>query len=364
MSARVVRILAAAIVLLVPFAGGCGKKGDPIPPAPRGPLPPDSVSVRQIGSDLIVGFDVPGARGAKPGQEPVLADVVRIEFPPGQPVTPDPDAFRRRGQVVATEVSDPFRFGVRQHVTDPGLADDREGLVGWTVRYAVRVKDRRGRTSPLVATRQLVPVEPPDPPQGLGAEATAEGVRLTWSAPPGAGDRKYNLYRVESGSPVPDEPLNTAPLVSTDYLDARAATGSVYEYTVRVVVSEEPPLQESASAPAVQVVAVDLFAPAAPTGLVAVQEGNAARVFWNPSRERDLAGYRVYRRIDGGDRVRVGSDPINDTQLLDTDVVSGQRIEYDVTAIDGAVPPNESESSDPFVIVIVDEVRREPGAPS
>lgn len=358
------RIPGAVLIALAVLAGGCGKKGDPMPPAPRGPLPPEAVSVRQIGSDLVVGFDVPGARGTKPGQEPVLADVVRIEFPPEQPVSPDPDAFRRRGQVLATEVADPFRFGVRQHVTDPTLAQDKESLVGWTVRYGVRVKDRRGRTSSLVATRQFVPVEPPGPPRELGAVATAEGVRLTWAAPEDADDRKYNLYRAKSGDPVPEKPLNASPVVSTEYLDAMVATGSVYEYTVRVVVSEELPLQESESAPAVQVVAVDLFAPASPTGLVVVQEGAAARVFWNPSRERDLGGYRVYRRIDGGEWSRIGPDAIADTQMLDGDVESGQRAEYRVTAIDRARPPNESEPSEAFVIVIVEDVQREPGAPS
>lgn len=358
------RVQATMLVVAAVIAIGCGKRGDPMPPAPKGPLPPEAVTVRQIGSDLVVGFDVPGARGEKPGQEPVLADVVRIEFPPGQPVTPDPDAFRRRGQVVASEVADPFRFGVRTHVVDAGLSGDRDTLVGWTVRYGVRVKDRRGRPSPLVATRQFVPVEPPAPPVELHGIATAEGVRLTWGAPDGTTDLRYNLYRTPSGEPVPESPLNTSPRVTAEYLDTTVDIGGVYEYTVRVVVSEDGPQQESESTPAVQIVAIDLFAPAAPTGLVVVQEGNAARLFWNPSRERDLGGYRMYRKVDTGDWVRIGPDGINDTQMLDAEISPGQRAVYRVTAIDRAQPPNESEPSEEFVIVVVDEVLRQPGDPS
>ncbi len=121
--------------------------------------------------------------------------------------------------------------------------------------------------------------------------------------------------------------------------------GESYEYVVRVALAEGLPRREGESSERFRVVARDTFAPEAPTGLVVVQEGPAVRLFWNPNSERDLAGYRVYRRQGSGAWERIGPELIDQPSFIHRDVAPDQRLSYYVTAIDRAPEPNESEGS-------------------
>ena len=150
-------------------------------------------------------------------------------------------------------------------------------------------------------------------------------------------------------------------MATTDYLDTTVVTGETYTYFARVVLADGRPYREGQDSETITLVAADLFAPGAPHGLVAVQEGTAVRLFWDPNAERDLRGYRVYRqRVEGpetGDWMPVGPDPVDAALFLDDDVRVGQRWLYRVTAVDRAAPPNESLPSDHVDV----EVLVEPG---
>ncbi len=359
--AAAVAATAAALALVV----GCGKKAAPMAPVPRGPLPPKQVTVRQVGDRILARFDVPGPRGDRPSQQPVRAELVRVEYPPGVAAPAGPEAFRRRGEVVASLDGNPLQPGSRPTLVDGSVAlAGADSAVGSTLRYGVRVRDRRGRPSPLVVATDLVPIVPPPPPRDLSAVATAEGVRLSWSAPAvpgGEGGARFNVYRGPAGGAVAEQPLNPAPVPAAEFLDTSVETGQAYRYLVRAVGADGTPYRESADSPAVEVRAVDLFPPAAPTGLVAVQEGLAVRLFWNPNQERDLAGYRVYRRPDGGAWTEIGPDPVRDTLYLDRDVRIGAALTYRVTAIDAATPPNESTPSAEVRVVLAPEPTRGSG---
>jgi len=90
----------------------------------------------------------------------------------------------------------------------------------------------------------------------------------------------------------------------------------------------------------------DTFAPAAPTGLVAVSSGGVISLIWDASEDRDLAGYLVLRAEAPGDTLRaVTAAPIRDTTYRDTDVRPGVRYVYAVVAVDNASSPNVSEQS-------------------
>jgi len=330
-----------------------------MPPEPRGPLPPLAVAARQIGQSVEVRFGVPGARGARPAQQPVRAELVRVTYGAGVEAPADPDAFRRRGEVVAVVEGDPLPSGSRLALTDRSVAQLPDGGVGQTLRYAVRVRDRRGRPSPLVLAKDLVPLKPVPAPGGLHAEPTADGVRLSWTAPPGTGPFRYNVYRSAPGAPHAENPLNENPLGDTEYLDSGVTAGERLVYTVRVALADGLPHREGETSAPCEVLTEDRFAPAPPQGLVAVQEGRAVRLFWNPNRERDLAGYRLYRKVDEGPWSRIGPDPVERPLYLDQDVLEGQRLAYRVTAIDRAEPVNESTPS----MEVEVEVLAEPVAP-
>jgi hypothetical protein len=343
--------LPVAMLVACLAATGCGKEGRPMPPEPRGPLPAGSVEARQIGSRVVVALTVPEPRGSQIAQQPVAVEILRVAYAPGLAAPVDAEAFRLRGEFVAGLERDPLEPGARLLVEDPSVAALERGPEGWTLRYAVRVRDRRGRPSPLVAATDLVMAADLPAPGAPGAEATADGVHLRW---PAAGDAaKFNVYRAREEGPFGERPLNPQPLSSPDYLDAEAQLGARYRYSVRQLAAEGAPPRESASSVETTVLAEDRFAPGKPDGLVAVQEGNAVRLFWSPNGERDLAGYRLYRRAGEGAWERIGPDPIVEPLFLDAGVSAGARVEYRVAAIDRATPANESAASDAIDVNVV-----------
>ena len=232
-------------------------------------------------------------------------------------------------------------------------------MVGHTLRYAIRVRDRRGRPSPLVVAKDLVPLAAVAAPTALRAEPTADGVRLVWDAPEGAGPFRYNVYRSAPDAAHAETPLNTNPIADTEYLDSGVGTGERHIYSVRVALADGVPYREGETSAAREILTEDRFAPAPPQGLVAVQEGRAVRLFWNPNRERDLAGYRLYRWLDPGPWSRFGPDPVERPLYLDEDVREGQHPFYRVTAVDRSLPPNESQPSSAVDV----QVLAEPVAP-
>ena len=336
-------------------ASSCGKKGPPRPPEPRGPLPPRKIEVRQLGAQMVVAFQIPEPRGSQPAQAPARAELVRVEYGPGLEAPSDPDTFRRRGTVVRVFGANPLQPGTRATIDDPSWTRLVDGGVGWTLRYAVRVRDQRGRPSPLVVARDIIAVAIPEPPRGLTAEPTADGIRAVWSPPADEGSFRYNLYRADDEGVYPERPLNGQPLETSEFLDTSAEIGKTYRYGVRTSVGEPPPFTESATSAEVIVVAEDRFAPAAPEGLVAVQEGEAIRLFWDPGQERDLEGYRVYRRIDSSAWESVGPSLVPEPLYLDTEVEPGQRVVYRVTAVDRATPPNEGPASSVVEVLVAED---------
>ncbi|NBM19713.1 PA14 domain-containing protein [Streptomyces sp. GC420] len=85
---------------------------------------------------------------------------------------------------------------------------------------------------------------------------------------------------------------------------------------------------------------VDRVKPLAPSGASATYDTGTrkATVRWSANKEMDLAGYRVYRRLDGsGSWTRVsGSTPLTATSYADTPPATGEKYYYEVRAVDKA----------------------------
>jgi hypothetical protein len=187
----------------------------------------------------------------------------------------------------------------------------------------------------------------------LTAEATADGVRLAWTAPDPAA--VYNVYREAAGAPPAERPLNGQPIASTEYLDGDVESGARYVYRVRAALADDMPPREGETSAALEVTAEDRFPPSVPTGLVAVQERLGVRLFWNPNPERDLAGYRVFRRVGAGPWLAHGPAIVERPLWLDDAVEVGQAVSYAVSAVDRAEPANESGRSEAVEIEIIEE---------
>jgi len=349
------------LVLLVLLTTACGKEGAPKAPLPRGPLPPRKVSARQLGDVIQVGITVPRTRGEKPGQQLAYAEMVRVTYPPGIDPPPDPDTFRRRGDVVArTPPGGELPSGEWVNLEDHTVSAMEDSGLGWTLRYAVRLRDAKNRSSMLAVAADLVPLAVVPAPRDLTGDPTAGGVRLNWSPPEDEGSFTYNVYRTRLGDLWPNQPLNTEPLAVTEYLDGDVKVGRRYAYTIRVVLAPGPPYREGEPCTPFEVVAVDRFPPLSPSGLVVVQEGSAVRLFWDPNPERDLAGYRVWRMVEGEDWVLMGPDLVERNSHLDEEPVPGKLLSYRVHSLDRADPPNESGYSE----VVALELLEEPVEPS
>jgi hypothetical protein len=352
--------MAASAVVLT----ACGKTGPLQPPAPRGPLPATAVEARQFGDRVEVALTVPHARGTEAAQAVQRTEILRVAYPRGRAAPSEPDAFRVRGEIVASVDAEYAKPGDRLVIADPTLPQLADKGIGWTLRYGVRVRDQRGRPSAIVVAPDLTTVTPVAAPQLLTGQASADGVRLAWEAPEGApAGATYNVYRGLADGTLGERPINLQPLTAREDLDTTAEPGKVYRYVVRAVAADGPPYRESVSSNTVVVDAADRFAPAAPSGLVAVQEGTAVRLLWNPGGESDLDGYRVYRKLGDGEWTRIGGDVVRQPSYVDPGLPPGTVARYRVTAVDRTIPPNESAPSSEVELRVAADTGAVPSGP-
>jgi hypothetical protein len=398
--------LAAALVVLAP---ACGHRGDPLPPLRKTPPPLQEFRLAQRGealelSVLAPAASVDGIAYTAPVVEFLFAqgdkDIEKagerreVEARPGERVVvtlplPAPGTVARaaaRGvfgresgprtlimallaqtppaaptELAATLVADAVSLswhGVPPEpvvasvlpTRIPGLPEPFAGP-GGPLRPTIP-----STAAPVPGTPQPAPGTPrpappgalpgapagvrPSVPDGLGPEAVAEPPRRK------AGFVVYR--RAATGSYA--RPLTVHPLAEGATSDASAPQGVTVCYVVRAASSLEP-LVESAPSNEVCLDVKDIVAPAAPTGLAVLPRAGGLEVLWNPSRESDVAGYRVYRAVEGEAPARVAEVEATLSAWLDATAARGVSYRYTLTAFDRSgneSPPAEaSEASLP-----------------
>jgi hypothetical protein len=237
--------------------------------------------------------------------------------------------------------------------------------------YALQLVEPKGRKSPLRSPSMIEVCQAPGTPVDLQLE-TAEGeVRLDWkpgeaparvAAPQATASQAaasqtnapqpaaplFNVYRRQKTElRDPEAPLNPSPLDAPSFIDRAFQYDVEYVYFVRATTSDKNSTCESIAGPSVEVKPHDRFAPDAPTGLAVAAEGDVIRVYWFPNSEPDLGGYRVYRREGGATETSLLADvPPTETSFIDSGAKRGVRYHYSVSAVDTAVPINESARSE------------------
>ncbi len=236
--------------------------------------------------------------------------------------------------------------------------------------YSIEVEDDHGRSAGF-SNPAAVSLAPTVPAVGLHFQLDVSGVYLIWTQ--GTENQTpslqfdYRVYRREKDS---------AKRVAVSYLQAvihqrgenrwSAVDRDIeweksYSYwvvPVTRVYSETHQLLaevEGDDSKPVEVVAHDVFPPAPPQGLLAVPSEIPNEKFvdliWAPNTEKDIAGYNVYRREEGGQEAdpkdgkpeRINSSPVTMLSFHDTGVIASHRYFYSVSAVD--LRGNESAKS-------------------
>jgi fibronectin type 3 domain-containing protein len=208
---------------------------------------------------------------------------------------------------------------------------------GKAVVIGVRVIGANGKESNWTALDALPVVPPPQKPGKPHIENTAEGLRLSWEAPPG----DFRIYR-RAGDEKAFSPV--ADVQQSGWTDRASEFGKPYTYMVQRIVklgvhqeAESDPSEE-----ADQTTPKDEFAPAVPSGLRASPAAGSVELSWDRNLEPDLAGYRVYRAVPGGTFDKV-AELSQIPSYSDRAVESGKQYRYRVTAFDKSA--NESAPS-------------------
>jgi len=286
---------------------GCGYVGDPLPPALNIPVPISDLTAAQRGEDIVIRFTVSNR-------------------------TTENLLLKRRGPV-ELEVAGRLIPVETQEFGPVEVKTPARPHVNTGIMIRARVRNEKGRPSDWSPELWLNVAPPVEPPRGLKARGTAGGVELAWSA-----SRAASFQILRNGQPLA---VSSAP----SYLDASAAFGETYEYSVRALADGA----ESELSPTVRITHADRFPPAAPSGLQAVTGPASVELVWEGNSEPDLKGYRVYRSAAGGPWSAIASD-LENPAYSDRSIQAATRFTYRVTAVDQN--GNESAPSETVEVAI------------
>lgn len=342
-------LLAAVLVITLAMSAACGRKSALIPP---GTVLPEAVSDLTAGMQngrVILAWTMP-ARDTSGSRLTGLAGfvVMRTEGPADgsgcmcefAPVATIDLALPEGAVVIGNRIA--------WTDTDPAVVPGK--------RYAYKVAafnsdDYQGPGSGEV---RFMFANPPVKVMGLSATPGNGTVVLAWDAAGGevsggnttdiSGDiTGYNVYRA-SGPGLPlGSPQNREPVAGASYTDSGLKNNTAYFYRVCALRGSEPPYSEGMPSDEVKAVPSDTEPPQPPMGLRAVAAEGAVLLSWLPSPEPDVAGYTVYRKGPGEDKMaRLTESPTGMITYKDEAVRPGIEYTYAVTAVDNAMPGNES----------------------
>ena len=229
------------------------------------------------------------------------------------------------------------------------------------VRYAVEILNSRERSAG-VSNQVLIPVAPTiAPPEQLTAKVEADGVLISWegasvpAAPTGLTYR-YRVMRSPAGANAYIGLAEVEPEAEGFYLDKTFAWETKYDYrlmSVTLVHAQSINMTvEGDDSKATEVFTRDIYPPGQPTGLQAVFSSVGQKPFvdltWAPNMESDLAGYNVFRSLEGGEPVKLNKQLVPVPSFRDDNVVPGKTYLYSVSAVDlrGNESPYSAETKE------------------
>jgi hypothetical protein len=347
------KLLLAMAALI--WLGGCASIGPPLPPSLELPHPPSDLKAVRKGNKVTLTWTIPALTTDRQsvrylGRTQICRSVNTVLASCGVPVgevAPPPD--------LAAQES-PQRKKLQATFSQELPVELQHRNASAVATYAVEVLNRAdhgaGLSNPVhVPLTQALPS-----PENFSAQVTAQGVLLEWTEAPGAAStaesarRSYRVYRRAEGSQqkilVGEKSLEAddrRPLEHPSILDQSFEWEKTYFYHADTLIvipqAGKPDVSiEGDDTPEVKVFVHDIFPPAVPSGVEAVfsSSGRQALIdlIWAPVTDADLAGYNIYRREEGSGAVKVNPEPVKIPAFRDTQVMSGKKYLYSVSAVD------------------------------
>ena len=309
---------------MVLFSCGCGYIGGVQPPLANIPKNPTDLAVVQRGGFIYAHVKLPEMTT----ELIPIKDDLEIDLRAG--ITPDPWSeaawLAKASKVPVTSVKD-------------GVASFEFPTAQWTgkdITVAARAFGPNGKPSGWSNIVGLPIVAPLPKVTGVVLTPTAKGMRVTWHDEA----KQFRILRQTEGTPgFTEVGTSTTP----EFLDTTAEFGKTYHYMVQSFAGLGNHLEAQGEfSDAATMLYKDTFPPATPTGVRATSSSTTVELSWDANAEPDLAGYRVYRSVDGGAFAKI-ADIGEIPTYSDRDVQSGKTYRYSIAAIDK--DGNESEKS-------------------
>jgi hypothetical protein len=327
--------IAVCLLLALAAVAACGRRTNPqIPDSPR---PEQVKDIKAVTRDAVAFLSWPLPSRNVEGRSIDPADIAGFQI--------------FRAELGRDRKKVRYKPHAEIDMRAPGPATVRNNTVSWTdggltygqsYGYRIRALTARGGISQPSEEVRVMPVLPLAAPAGLVATGRDGSTLLSWETvttwmdgSPTGGFVGYNLYRGPERGRYEETPLNKEPLTSTSYKDTAVANDRTYYYVVRSVDSPVPPWSESLDSAEAAATPKDRTPPAKPAELTVVPGVDRVFLTWNENKERDLAGYNVYRSTQSGKGYkRLADKPLMRTTYSDESVKSGNTYFYAVTAVD------------------------------
>jgi hypothetical protein len=188
-------------------------------------------------------------------------------------------------------------------------------------------------------------------PERVQVKLVPEGVSVSWSQS-GPPQRPSHLtlqfaYRIKRRLEGANKAVTVAQVgignEATLLIDTGIEWEKQYQYWITPVTLWQSDVGakgevEGDDSTAVSIAAHDVFPPASPAGVQAVFSGAVQNLFidltWSPNSEADLAGYNIYRHVEGGQLEKINTELVKTSAFRDLNVRAGTKYFYAVSAVD------------------------------